>query len=371
MKLLVCTTEYHPFGSGIANVAFNVVEQLKKMGVECIICSPTGPDIEIKSLKGYGRLGLLYFWFKVKKYFKNKVYEYDAVWLHYPLFLGSIPFKNCVITVHSTAYGFMNENISPTYYYKLCYALEKYCLNRFKQSIFTGVSSKTCSELEIILSHNKPVKHILNGVDTAVFKPLNFKEQIKEKFGLPINSKVILSVGRLVDHKRPFLMIDTFNQVQQTISEKYTLAIAGKGKLYDSLINYVAVNTIPNVIFLGFVQDTELPSLYSCSDFFIITSSYEGGEPTLTVAEALSSGLPCIVSDIPNLKFIEEIKAGLVVDFDNIETAEDIITSFISNDCVSYANNARAYAKSILDWKVVSERYLQVIESMVYSDEQK
>ena len=31
MKLLVCTTEYFPYGAGIANVVYNVVEQLKKM----------------------------------------------------------------------------------------------------------------------------------------------------------------------------------------------------------------------------------------------------------------------------------------------------------------------------------------------------
>ncbi|MGI6079023.1 MAG: hypothetical protein ACOYCB_12880, partial [Fastidiosipilaceae bacterium] len=50
-KLLVCATEYHPYGSGIANVVYNVVEHLKEQGVECTVCSPTGPDIKLGSLK--------------------------------------------------------------------------------------------------------------------------------------------------------------------------------------------------------------------------------------------------------------------------------------------------------------------------------
>ncbi len=32
MKILVCATEYPPTGSGIGNVAYNVVEQFKKKG---------------------------------------------------------------------------------------------------------------------------------------------------------------------------------------------------------------------------------------------------------------------------------------------------------------------------------------------------
>ena len=47
MRVLICATEYYPNGSGIANVAFNVVRELESMGVECTVCSPTGPDIKL------------------------------------------------------------------------------------------------------------------------------------------------------------------------------------------------------------------------------------------------------------------------------------------------------------------------------------
>lgn len=82
MKLLVCTTEYFPHGAGIANVVYNVVKQLKGTGVECTVCSPTGPDIKLGSpalIQKTGIGGLLYYWYQVSRYFKDN--NYDAVWL--------------------------------------------------------------------------------------------------------------------------------------------------------------------------------------------------------------------------------------------------------------------------------------------------
>lgn len=359
MKILICTSEYYPYGSGVANVAYSVVEQLKKMGVECTVCSPTGPDIQIPCLKGCGRLSLIHFWHNVGKYFKNKANDYSAVWLHYPLFTGNIPFKNCLITVHSTAYGFMNENISPKPYYKLSYLLEKFCLNKFgKETPFTGVSSKTCKELGKVLVRNQSITCILNGVNTSIFQPSSSKYSLRKKFNIPLDSQVILSVGRLVDHKMPFLMLDFFKEFQKKTSDKYVLVIAGKGRLFEPLREYCKSNNIANVFFLGFVSDDHLPDLYSCSDYFIITSKYEGGEPVLTVAEAMASGLPCIASSIPNFKIVESSKSGICIDFSDSKKAAELILDFVRKGTSEKSIYARNYAVQSLDWSILANKYL-------------
>lgn len=365
MKLLICTTEYYPYGSGIANVAYNVVEQLKKMGVDCTVCSPTGPDIKIKSLNGYGRLGLIHYWYKVGKHFRNKADEYDAVWLHYPLFIGHIPFKKCLITVHSTAYGFMIQKINPMYYL-LCFALEKICLNRFSEKArFTGVSSEICAQLNKIIKADSEIKYIPNGVDTTLFKPSKEKDKIRGKFGIPTDSKVILSVGRLVNSKKPFLMMDTFKEIQKVYND-YVLAIAGNGKLFKKLQKYIIRNDIKNVLFLGHVHiDDNLPDLYSCSDYFIISSKYEGGEPVLTVAEAMASGLPCIVSNIPNFKIVEDSNSGIVVDFSDIRKAGNDIINYLENDDSEHGKNGREYAEEFFDWKIITEKYKRQFEKVL------
>lgn len=365
MKLLVCVSEYYPYGSGIANVAYNIVEQLKKMGIKCIVCSPTGPDIKIDCLNGHGRLGLIHFWYKVSEYFKNKANDYDVVWLHYPLFIGPSPFKNCLITVHSTALGFMNENVSPKFYYKLSYLLETFCLNKFGyEARFTGVSTKTCSELRAILKRNQPVKCILNGVNTSVFKPTVSKNKCRSIFGVPFSSKIFLSVGRLVDHKMPFLMVDTFGEIQKISSDSYTLVVAGKGKLYEPLKEYVEENKIKNVLFLGFVSDNDLPSLYACSDYFIISSRYEGGEPVLTVAEAMAAGLPCITSNIPNFKIVETSNCGICIDFRDSKKAAENIINYVDKLNSEHSLNIRRFSVENLDWNVLAKKYLEELKQV-------
>jgi glycogen synthase len=47
MRLLVCTYEYFPYGSGVANVTHAVVEALRKKGIEVTVCAPEGGDINL------------------------------------------------------------------------------------------------------------------------------------------------------------------------------------------------------------------------------------------------------------------------------------------------------------------------------------
>ncbi len=94
MKLLICTTEYFPHGAGIANVVYNIVEQLKGKGFECTVCSPTGPDIELGSwglIEKAGVLGLLNYWHQVSRYFKGN--DFDAAWLQNPFIVTKNPFQ--------------------------------------------------------------------------------------------------------------------------------------------------------------------------------------------------------------------------------------------------------------------------------------
>ena len=114
-----------------------------------------------------------------------------------------------------------------------------------------------------------------------------------------------------------------------------------------------------NVKFLGYVEEEDKPYLYACSDYFIIASKYEGGEPNLTVAEAMASGLPCIVSDIPGLRIVGDANCGIVVDFNDIEKAAEEIIKYLSKDNSDHLENAREYTVNNFDWEIIAERYLE------------
>lgn len=357
MRLLVCITEYYPHGSGIANVAYNVVQQLEKKGVECIICSPTGPDIKIETISGCGRLSLLHYWYNVIEYFKNKQDQYDIVWLHYPLMLKSNPFERSYVTIHSTAYGIRY----PFYlrpYQMISKALEKYCLNKLDANIpFSSVSEQSILDLKANGIDRKKIIKIINGVDTNLFGLKMEKKEIRAKYGLQLGSTIFLSVGRLVYHKMPFRMMDLFKRIQK-YSDDYILVIVGGGKLLPKLKAYAKENDV-RVKFLGYVKSEELLEIYSCSNFFFMTSIYEGGEPTLTVAEALASGLPCIASRIPNFKFIEENNLGLLFHPSNDDIAVSEILAYLSNYDSKFSKEICNYARDNLDWEVISNKYFE------------
>ena len=362
MRLLVCTSEYPPdYSSGIGNVAFYVVEELKKMGTECTVCSPKGPDIKLGSSKmidKFGILGLLYYWYKVSKYFKEN--NFDVVWLHNPLFLKKNPFKKYLVTMHSTYHGFLLKGFKPEIYYRIASKLEKRFLNMLQEKYrFTGVSNEVCNELTEIGISKQKITYIPNGVDTKLFKPSasDDKKSLRKKFGIPEEDLIILSLGRLTEAKQPQKLIEVFSLIEKEIND-VTLVIAGKGELLEKTKEFAKQKGLKNVLFLGYVDHKkEAPDLYACSDYYIMASKYEG-QP-LTLLEAMASGLPCIVSDIPNLRFIEGAKSGIVVNFNDEEKAAKKIIEYLKRGNSEHSENARRYAVNNLDWEIIAEGYLE------------
>ena len=366
MRLLICTTEYYPHGSGIANVAYNVVMQLEKNGVECIICSPTGPDIKLGNqtlIKKTGIIGMLHYWYQVSRYFNNC--DYDAVWLHNPYFIKRPSFKHSLVTIHTTYLGSSASKIGGPFYrlYKSFVSkLEHYCLMRATPSThFTGVSEKVCEEIKKI-GVNGNVVYIPNGVDTKRFRPTVKKKELRKKFGISEDHTVLLSVGRLTPQKRPYLLMEVFSQLEKNHSD-LILCVAGRGELYDEVKAFAEKHGLNNIIFLGRVDDSDLPDLYACSDYYIMTSRYEGFP--LTLLEAMASGLPCIVSDIPNLKIVDEANAGFIINFDNVQVAVSNILTFLEREHPDQAENAVHYARSHLDWEIIADEYLEEFRKVI------
>jgi 1,2-diacylglycerol 3-alpha-glucosyltransferase len=368
MKLLVCTTEYFPHGAGIANVVYNVVKQLKGTGVECTVCSPTGPDIKLGSpalIQKTGIGGLLYYWYQVSRYFKDN--NYDAVWLQNPFILTGNPFKRCLVTMHSTYYGSSTRGIGslPFHLYKSLVAhVERYCLTRMPpNTLFTGVGKPVCEELEKIGIARNRIIYIPNGVDTRQFRPSPDKKLLRKKFGIPEDDIVLLSVGRLTHQKRPYTLIEVFSYLERELGN-VTLCVAGKGELLEGTKSLAEKMGLQKVLFLGYVDDQDLPDLYACADYYIMTSKYEGGMPPLTLAEAMASGLPCIVSDIPNLAIVKDADCGTIVDFTDLSVALNDILDYLKLDHHSHGVNARNFATSSLDWEIITEDYLQALKDI-------
>jgi len=364
MHILVLATEYPPRTSGIGNVASSLVQQLERMGHSCTVCSPSGRDIQLGShdlIERTGILGLLHFWLQVSHHFEDNIY--DAIWIHQPLFLRGVAFQNAVYTIHTTYRGeYANRVGSPILqsYKKTASLIERSCLRKLgAPSPFTVIDPAVCSELEAIGIQSSQVHHIPNGVDSTIYKPSRDNSDLRAQFELPEEGRIILSLGRLTPQKQPEVMVDLYSRIEGR-SEDVTLAIAGTGELLERVKARVRSKGLESVKFLGYVPESDKPDLYACADYYIMTSRYEG-QP-LSLLEAMSSGLPCIVSDIPNLRMVRDARCGITIQLKDIGQDSEAIISYLESDTDQDSIRAREHVLQHYDWRLLAERYLKVFE---------
>jgi glycosyltransferase involved in cell wall biosynthesis len=109
----------------------------------------------------------------------------------------------------------------------------------------------------------------------------------------------ILAVGTVQPRKNYQMLIRAFRPV--AAQRPHALFIAGgKGWLYDEMMSEVEKQGLNGrVRFIGFVDDVDLPALYSGAALFVQPSLYEGfGLPLL---EAMACGVPVITSNVSSL----------------------------------------------------------------------
>jgi glycosyltransferase involved in cell wall biosynthesis len=118
---------------------------------------------------------------------------------------------------------------------------------------------------------------------------------------------------------------------------------------------------VPDIKLLGFIPNDELPRIYGCADFFIMASTYEG-QP-VALLEAMASGLPPIVSDIPVMEqLVKESGAGIVVDFSNpAEAARQIEAYVLSPKAQTDHSYVRQHIETAMSSSVCAERYLVLL----------
>jgi glycosyltransferase involved in cell wall biosynthesis len=136
---------------------------------------------------------------------------------------------------------------------------------------------------------------IPNGIPVETF-------QVSQSAGPGVS---LLSICRLVPRKNILVLIDA---VERLVGEGHdlSLVIAGTGPEKEAIERRVA--RAPGAIrFVGFIDEAEKRRLLLNADVFVQLSTREG--LSIAALEALASGVPCVVSDLPGVR--EPIDAGV------------------------------------------------------------
>ncbi len=138
---------------------------------------------------------------------------------------------------------------------------------------------------------------INNAVDTHLFRPGLEEERLawRKERNLPADAIVLGTLGRTSYQKDPITLYRAFHRAARDNPKLY-LAHVGVGELYEECTQLInELNLTDRIIRINYIAAPA--TFYSILDAFILSSRYEG--LSFAVLEALSSGLPLILTDVP------------------------------------------------------------------------
>ncbi len=119
------------------------------------------------------------------------------------------------------------------------------------------------------------------------------RNAVRASWGISPEDKVIVFCAKLQPWKRPMDLLQAFSKAAIPDS---LLLIAGEGPLRPQLESEATSLGIGNrVRFLGFVNQSQLPAIYTSADLMVLPSEYEPF--AMVVNEAMLCGCPVAVSD--------------------------------------------------------------------------
>ena len=187
-------------------------------------------------------------------------------------------------------------------------------------------------------------------------------EENRDKSTFPVPKKYLLYVGNAHPHKNLIRLIEAFALIRKRIPKLMLVCIGKHDYFYTRLQKEVAKSeAAANVLFPGEVTNAALAHWDTHAAAFVFPSLAEGfGIPGL---EAMQSGCPIIVSDIPVFREVYGSAASFFDQTDILDMADEI-TSVVTRIKLRQAliSLGKTQVKKY-SWKKMAESTLALYES--------
>ena len=241
-------------------------------------------------------------------------------------FLGRLAIKNKIPTIF-TAHGWAFTEGTPFLRKCLTILLEKIagkfcskiiCVSDFDKDL--ALRYKITSLEKIVVIHNG-VEILQNSenVRTRIYEETKEKGIIK-----------IVFIGRLAEPKDPLLLLRAFNDLSTELKDKTRLSFIGEGSKRKSLEKFIRENELEEKVkILGEIPRDKLFEVLKKFDIFVLISNWEGFPRS--ILEAMSCGLPVIVSDVGGIKEAVDENCGILVKRGDKEGIKNALERLIKN----------------------------------------
>jgi glycosyltransferase involved in cell wall biosynthesis len=158
--------------------------------------------------------------------------------------------------------------------------------------------------IELLKVPPEQVTVVYPGVE-ARFRPIRDREvrrQVRSKYNLP--ERFVLGVGTIQPRKNFATLVEAFAGLlaahEDSVSDWHLVLAGERGWMYEETFDAVERWGLGNSVhYLGYVDDPDLPAIYSLATAFAFPTLYEGfGLPVL---EAMACGTPVVTADNSSL----------------------------------------------------------------------
>ena len=183
---------------------------------------------------------------------------------------------------------------------------------------------------------------------------------LREALGISGSDFVLGIIARIEDYKGHLDILEAMS-ILRSQGENPKLIIAGSGSFEDEVRARAAeLRLCENVIFTGFISDV---ALYMSILDVQLNASYISEASSVSIAEGLSLGVPCIASDCSGNPFmVTDGKSGLLFPPQNAQALAERILQLMKDPALLSALGAGA--KREYEERFTLEKYARTIEDI-------
>jgi glycosyltransferase involved in cell wall biosynthesis len=195
------------------------------------------------------------------------------------------------------------------------------------------------------------------GIDLQKFQP-GVNNELRNQLGWE-DKFIILSLRSWEKLYGVDVVVKAFVEAAKSEPD-LRLLLLGTGSMKSVIEKFVADNNMHDRIFMGgVINQKDLPDYYQASDLYI-SASYSDGS-SVSLMEALASGLPVLVSDIPgNKEWIDQGRYGWLFKTGSVENLTKSMSDIYKNKAhISQVGiEARKSAEKKANWEVNFQKLL-------------
>jgi glycosyltransferase involved in cell wall biosynthesis len=188
---------------------------------------------------------------------------------------------------------------------------------------------------------------------------INLPEKQKTSFPEKGEKLEVFFLARFANNKGIHILMEAISQLnKEGFEDKFHFKLGGKGPMWEHYKS--GTKSYKNVELLGFVDDEDIPDLYTSSDIFCLPTLFEG-MPTV-VLEAMGYGIPIIVSDVGATAEQVDTSNGYLINKNNVDELKMALKDYLelsADKKKSMGLTSFERVKNNFTWSAVAKRHLE------------